>query len=103
MNAKKCRELGFPLAEAKALLDLSEVGDEDCQSVKQMAELHNSNVRSKINELRCLEFALDELTANATVEIYPVHCFPNCELYMTNNRSWAKYLRRNFLAPLEIS
>lgn len=61
---KRCRDLGFPLADAKTLLDLSEGGGEDCQSVKGMAELHISNVREKIKQLRQLEAALDELTAN---------------------------------------
>lgn len=61
---KRCRDLGFPLADAKTLLDLSEGGGEDCQSVKEMAELHISNVHGKIGELRRLEAALNELTAN---------------------------------------
>ncbi|WP_108859892.1 MerR family transcriptional regulator [Ruegeria sp. Alg231-54] len=61
---KRCRELGFPLTDARTLLDLSEGDGEDCQSVKEMAEIHISNVRDKIEELRCLEAALDELTAN---------------------------------------
>ncbi len=56
--------MGFPLADAKALLNLSEGGGEDCQSVKEMAESHLSNVRKKISELRRLDFALSELTAN---------------------------------------
>ncbi|WP_050604250.1 MerR family transcriptional regulator [Ruegeria sp. 6PALISEP08] len=61
---KKCRDLGFPLSDAKALLDLSEGGDEDCRSVKEMAEAHIANVRSKIDELKRLEGALSELSAN---------------------------------------
>lgn len=61
---KKCRDLGFPLADAKTLLDLSEGDGEDCRSVKELAELHTSNVRAKIAELKRLEAALNELTAN---------------------------------------
>jgi len=61
---KTCRDLGFPLADAKTLLGLSEGGGKDCQSVKEMAELHISNVREKIKELGRLEAALVELTAN---------------------------------------
>ncbi|WP_170519873.1 MerR family transcriptional regulator [Ruegeria atlantica] len=61
---KKCRGLGFPLADAKTLLDLSEGGGEDCRTVKEMADLHISKVRDKIRELRRLETALNELTAN---------------------------------------
>lgn len=61
---KKCRDLGFPLADAKTLLDLSEGDSEDCQSVKNLAEHHVFNVREKIRELNRLEAALTELTAN---------------------------------------
>lgn len=61
---KKCRDLGFPLADAKTLLDLSEGGGSDCQSVKEMAELHIFNVRQKIAELKRLDAALNELTCN---------------------------------------
>jgi MerR family mercuric resistance operon transcriptional regulator len=61
---KKCRDLGFSLADAKLLLDLSESHDADCQFVKEMAETHISNVREKIEDLRKLEAALSELTAN---------------------------------------
>lgn len=61
---KRCRDLGFPLPDAKTLLDLSEGGGKDCQSVKEMAGLHTANVRDKIDELRRLEAALNELSAN---------------------------------------
>lgn len=61
---KRCRDLGFPLGDAKALLDLSDAQDEDCRSVKQIAETHLDNVRGKIAELARLEVALSELTAN---------------------------------------
>ena len=63
---KKCRDLGFPLADAKVLLSLSESRDGDCQSVKTMAEIHTANVRAKIAELRMLEAALSELTVNCS-------------------------------------
>ncbi len=42
---RKCRDMGFSLAVAKVLLNLSEGDSEDCQSVKELAELHISNVR----------------------------------------------------------
>ncbi|MCG7522348.1 MerR family transcriptional regulator [Ruegeria sp. Ofav3-42] len=61
---RKCRDLGFPLADAKTLLDLSEGSGADCQTVKELAERHVSNVRGKIKELIRLEAALNELTAN---------------------------------------
>jgi MerR family mercuric resistance operon transcriptional regulator len=61
---KRCRDLGFSLADAKTLLDLSEGGGGDCRAVKDLAELHAANVRAKIDELRRLEAALKELMSN---------------------------------------
>jgi MerR family mercuric resistance operon transcriptional regulator len=61
---KTCRDLGFPLADAKLLLDLSESHDTDCQAVKDVAESHIAHVRKKIAELTKLEAALAELTVN---------------------------------------
>ncbi|MFW8634384.1 MerR family transcriptional regulator [Cribrihabitans pelagius] len=61
---KRCRDLGFPLSDAKTLLALSEGGGEDCRAVREMAELHIAGIRNKIDELRRLEAALKELTAN---------------------------------------
>lgn len=64
MVANNCRDLGFSLADAKLLLDLSENHDADCQPVKEMAEIRISNVCKKIEDLRKLEAALSEFTAN---------------------------------------
>ncbi|WP_029062607.1 MerR family transcriptional regulator [Labrenzia sp. DG1229] len=61
---KRCRDLGFPLADAKALLKLSHHDDDECQSVKTIAERHAAKVREKIEELQRLEAALAELTKN---------------------------------------
>lgn len=69
---KKCRDLGFSLSVAKALLELSEGSADDCRSVKELAEAHIASVRTKINELRRLERALSELTANC--DSGKVHC-----------------------------
>ncbi|MBT8425712.1 MAG: MerR family DNA-binding protein, partial [Silicimonas sp.] len=63
---KKCRDLGFPLAEAKTLLGLSEQQETDCQTVKRIAEIHIESVRTKIAELIRLEVALNEVTANCS-------------------------------------
>lgn len=61
---KQCRDLGFSLSDAKALLDLSDHQNSDCQSAKRIAELHRTSVRKKIEELKLLDAALGELTAN---------------------------------------
>ncbi|MGV6805976.1 MAG: MerR family transcriptional regulator [Ruegeria sp.] len=61
---KRCRDLGFSLSDAKALLDLSEGGDAECGEVSALAAQHVDSVRRKIAELQRLEAALCELTAN---------------------------------------
>jgi MerR family mercuric resistance operon transcriptional regulator len=66
MLLKKCRDLGFPLSDAKTLLDLSEQRETDCQTVKHIAEIHMTDVRNKIAELVRLEVALSEVSANCS-------------------------------------
>ncbi len=58
---KRCRDLGFTLAEARALLALSENSDAACGEVKAIAEGHLAEVGRKIRALRDLEAALGEL------------------------------------------
>ena len=58
---KRCRDLGFSLAEARALLALSENSDASCGDVKAIAEDHLDEVGRKIRALRDLEAALAEL------------------------------------------
>lgn len=61
---KRCRDLGFPLPDAKALLDLSDRQQSDCAAARKIAEIHRSSVHRKIEELKLLEAALGELMAN---------------------------------------
>lgn len=63
---KRCRDLGFPLSEAKSLLDLSEENEADCATVLHIAAAHRSSIRKKIGDLKRLERALDEVTANCS-------------------------------------
>ena len=63
---KKCRDLGFPLADAKALLDLSEEHGAGCGTASQIAASHKQSIRKKISDLKRLERALDEVTANCS-------------------------------------
>lgn len=63
---KRCRDLGFPLADAKALLDLSEERGADCATALHIAASHKATIRKKISDLKRLERALDEVTANCS-------------------------------------
>lgn len=61
---RRCRDLGFSISDAKALLSLSEGENRDCAVVKGIGATHLASVREKIVKLRALETALEELTAN---------------------------------------
>jgi MerR family mercuric resistance operon transcriptional regulator len=61
---KRLRDLGFPLTEARKLLALSENRETDCKRAKELAEAHILQVSAKIAELKRLESALRQLTAN---------------------------------------
>ncbi len=58
---KRCRDLGFSLADARALRALSENSDAPCGDVKVIAENHLAEVGRKIRALRDLEAALADL------------------------------------------
>ena len=64
---KRCRDLGFSLADAKTLLALSDSRQEDCQSVRDLAQDRLSEVRAKLEDLSKLESALVELMANCAI------------------------------------
>jgi DNA-binding transcriptional MerR regulator len=61
---KRCRELGFALQDARALLLISQGGNVDCGNILEFGLAQLEDVRTKIEELRKLEVALEELTSN---------------------------------------
>ncbi|MCK7611446.1 MerR family transcriptional regulator [Roseibium sediminicola] len=63
---KRLRDLGFPLAEARMMLDLSENRASDCEAVMELAKAHIANVATKIAELKKLETALKQLVSNCS-------------------------------------
>ena len=60
---KRCRDLGFPLRDVRALLALRTAESDQCDDVRAISERHISDVRDKIRDLRRLERALVELVA----------------------------------------
>ena len=61
---RRCRDLGFSMAEARALLRLEEG---DCESVCVLTEMHLDKVRRKIAALQALEEELMALTERCTL------------------------------------
>lgn len=60
---RRCRDLGFSMDEARALLQL-EAGD--CESVCVLTEMHLEKVRGKIAALQALEAELIALSERCT-------------------------------------
>lgn len=58
---RRCRELGFPLADVSTLLSLSETKVRTCAEVKSLTEVQLGVVRGKIADLQRMENALSAL------------------------------------------
>ncbi len=58
---RRCRDLGFSIADIRTLLELSAGSEAPCAEVKTLGERHLRGVRRKIEELGKLERALAEL------------------------------------------
>ena len=58
---RRCRDLGFPLDDVRALLALADGDSAVCSEVKGIAKDHLAEVRRKLRELAELEKALAEL------------------------------------------
>lgn len=58
---KRSRDLGFTIAETRALLDLTAQTGQTCAQVKPIAQSHRDAVDEKIRQLRSMRKALDDL------------------------------------------
>jgi MerR family mercuric resistance operon transcriptional regulator len=60
---KRCRDLGFSLAEIRPLLAIADRGN-DCRSVAPLLEIHRGKVRAKLRDLRRLEKTMTDAIAD---------------------------------------
>jgi len=60
---RRCRDLGFPLADVRALLTMA-AEKTACAEVKALAEGHLAEIRQKQRDLAAIEAALSELLAS---------------------------------------
>ena len=58
---RRCRELGFSLAEIRGLLVLVDGGGSSCGDVRDMTLAHANDIRTKIADLRQMERILREM------------------------------------------
>lgn len=61
---RRSRELGFSQADVRALLANADRHDGSCLDVDQLAREHLKAVREKIDSLRALEAALEQMIAS---------------------------------------
>lgn len=66
---RRCRELGFSLDEARALLALGEAEQTSCAEVKAIAIAHLADVRGKLADLVKLEDILAKTVSQCSGEI----------------------------------
>ncbi len=60
---RRCRELGFSLAEIRGLLVLVDGGGRSCGDVRDMTLVHANDIHAKIADLRQMERILREMAA----------------------------------------
>ncbi len=59
-----CRELGFPQAAIRELIELSDHPDQSCEAVTDIARAHLRDVNRKIASLTALKVELDSMIEN---------------------------------------
>lgn len=65
---RHARELGFPLDDIRALLDLSDRPDAPCADADEIASRHLTGVRSRIARLQALETELTRMVKECRSE-----------------------------------
>lgn len=58
---RRCRELGFSIADIRVLLSLRQGGLGTCDQVRRLSEENLQDVRRKIDDLKKMEKALNQL------------------------------------------
>ena len=84
---RRCRDLGFTIADIRTLLGLAEDNEPPLASTKILGERHLERIRRKMGELRELEHAITELIEHRDVARAP---FPLLDRLFTEGASPAR-------------
>ena len=76
---RRCRDLGFPIEDVRALLDVMDAKTPSCLSARDLTLTHLSTVRARRDELEALERTLTAMAASCT-EACAGGATPDCTL-----------------------
>lgn len=76
---RRCRDLGFPIEDVRALLDVMDSRTPSCLSARDLTLTHLQTVRVRRNELEALERTLTAMAASCT-EACAAGATPDCTL-----------------------
>ncbi len=68
---RRSRELGFSMQEIRELLSVVDGRQVSCERVKNLADTHLKDIRSKISDLRRMETTLKELSNQCSGDDVP--------------------------------
>lgn len=63
---RRCRDLGFPIDDVRALLDVMDANVPSCLSARDLTLVHLGTVRARRAELEALEQTLSAMVASCT-------------------------------------
>ncbi len=63
---KRCRELGFSIAEIRSLFEMVDGRDFTCSEVHDMTVSHLTNVKKKMADLKRMEFTLKNMVTECS-------------------------------------
>jgi len=76
---RRCRDLGFPIEDVRALLDVMDAKTPSCLSARDLTLTHLNTVRARRDELEALERTLTAMAASCT-EACSSGATPDCTL-----------------------
>lgn len=65
---RRCRDLGFSIAEVRSLLHLAERAEQSCRPVTDLATEHLTRIRARIVDLKRLERSIADLLGSCPNE-----------------------------------
>ena len=76
---RRCRDLGFPIEDVRALLDVMDAKTPSCLSARDLTLTHLNTVRARRDQLEALERTLTAMAASCT-EACAGGATPDCTL-----------------------